>query len=74
MPRRSSRLAGGTVCTGCTSLTDPDETHVLEQYRGLWQVEETFRVTKHDLNIRPIFHWTPARVRAHIAICFMALM
>ena len=57
-----------------TNLTDPDEAQILEQYRGLWQVEETFRVTKHDLKIRPIFHWTPARVRAHIAICFMALM
>ena len=29
-------------------------------------------MTKHDLKIRPIYHWTPARVRAHIAIAFMA--
>jgi len=45
---------------------------LLTQYRGLWQVEESFRVTKHDLKVRPIFHWTPSRIRAHIAICFMA--
>lgn len=42
-------------------------------YHGLWQIEECFRISKHDLRIRPVFHWTPARIRAHIAICFMAL-
>jgi transposase len=46
---------------------------IIGQYHGLWQIEETFRISKHDLKIRPIFHWTPRRVRAHIAICFMAL-
>lgn len=45
---------------------------LLEQYRGLWQVEESFRITKHDLKVRPIFHWTPDRVKAHLAISFMA--
>lgn len=45
---------------------------ILDQYRGLWQVEESFRITKHDLKVRPIFHWTPSRVRSHIAICFLA--
>ena len=45
---------------------------LLNQYRGLWQVEESFRISKHDLKIRPIYHWTPRRVRAHIALSFMA--
>ncbi len=45
-----------------------------QQYRNLWQIEECFRISKHDLRIRPIYHWTPKRVRAHIAICFMALV
>jgi len=45
---------------------------LLERYRGLWQVEESFRITKHDLRVRPVFHWTPRRVRAHLAIAFMA--
>ena len=44
----------------------------LKQYRGLWQVEESFRITKHDLKVRPIFHWTPNRIQAHLAISFMA--
>jgi len=33
-------------------------------------VEAAFRVTKHDLSVRPIYHWKPERVKAHIAICF----
>ena len=47
---------------------------ILHQYWGLWQVEETFRVSKHDLRVRPVYHWTPRRVRAHIAMAFMSLM
>jgi hypothetical protein len=46
---------------------------VRQQYHGLWQVEACFRVGKHDLRFRPIFHWTAKRIRAHVAICFMAL-
>lgn len=45
---------------------------ILAQYKGLWQVEESFRISKHDLRIRPIFHWKDRRVKAHLAICFMA--
>ena len=55
-----------------TNLPDTPHQEVLSHYRGLWQVEESFRITKHDLKVRPIYHWTPSRVRAHIAISFMA--
>lgn len=48
----------------------PEE--VLQQYRKLWQIEEAFRVTKHDLKVRPVYHWTPNRIEAHLAIAFMA--
>lgn len=47
---------------------------ILIQYSNLWQVEESFRITKHDLKIRPIYHWTPKRVKAHLAISFSAYM
>jgi len=43
-----------------------------ERYHGLWRVERGFRVSKHDLKVRPIFHWTPKRIRAHLAIAYMA--
>ena len=42
------------------------------RYRGLWQVERGFRISKHDLKVRPIFHWTPNRIRAHLAIAYLA--
>ena len=33
---------------------------------------EVKKITKHDLKIRPIYHWKPSRVKAHLAISFMA--
>jgi transposase len=55
-----------------TNITDMSNSEILEQYNNLWHVENAFRVTKHDLRIRPIFHWKPHRVKAHLAISFMA--
>jgi len=56
-----------------TNHPDLSPEEIIGQYHGLWQVEECFRISKHDLKVRPVYHWTPNRVKAHIAICFMAL-
>jgi len=56
-------------------ITNNDElsdTELLHQYSNLWQVEESFRITKHDLKVRPVYHHKPNRVKAHLAISFMA--
>lgn len=45
----------------------------LERYHDLWRVEEAFRVAKCTLKTRPIFHWVPHRIRAHVLLCFMNL-
>jgi len=45
---------------------------ILARYHDLWTVEDAFRVTKHDLAVRPVFHWKPRRIKAHMAICFAA--
>ena len=45
---------------------------VYEQYRGLWVVERAYRVTKGTINMRPMFHFTPKRIEAHVCICFVA--
>ncbi len=55
-----------------TKMDNRNATDLMNTYRGLWQIEEAFRVNKHDLKMRPIFHFTPERIRAHIAICFIA--
>lgn len=57
-----------------TNIEDTPASQIFGHYKGLWQVEESFRITKHDLQVRPIYHWTPQRIKAHIAICFMALV
>ena len=54
-----------------SSLSDLE---ILSQYKNLYQVEESFRITKHDLKIRPVFHYKPERVKAHIAICYASHM
>ena len=53
-----------------TNIKDSQAFELLEYYGNLWTVEESFRITKHDLKVRPVFHWTPSRVKAHIAIVF----
>jgi transposase len=57
-----------------TNNTKLNNMEILNHYRSLWQVEESFRINKHDLSIRPIYHWAPDRVKAHIAISFMAFV
>ena len=47
---------------------------VIETYRGLWEIEETFRVAKGDLEARPIFLSRMDRIDAHLLICFIALV
>ena len=51
---------------------DLTPSEILERYKGLWQIENAFRVNKHDLKMRPIYHWTPRRIRAHVLICYIA--
>jgi transposase len=45
----------------------------LARYRDLWHVEEAFRVAKCTFRTRPIFHWAPHRIKAHVLLCFMNL-
>ena len=56
----------------------PSETfsnaEVISYYQELWHVEQAFRMSKTDLKTRPIFHYTHDAIKAHILLCFMALM
>lgn len=45
---------------------------ILENYNHLWRIEKTFRVSKADLKIRPIFHRKQKRIEAHICLNFVA--
>jgi transposase len=57
-----------------TNIKDLEFNEIISHYHSLWQIEECFRISKHDLKIRPIYHWTPQKIKAHIAICFIALV
>ncbi|MEA3424528.1 MAG: transposase [Bacillota bacterium] len=47
---------------------------IIDIYRGLWNIEESFRVTKSDLKTRPIYVSTEDHIKAHFLICFIALL
>jgi transposase len=51
---------------------DPDK--VIERYKSLADIERGFKVLKSELEIGPVFHRLPERIRAHASICFMALI
>ena len=46
---------------------------VLSSYHDLWQVEQSFRMSKSDLQARPMFHRQPEAIEAHLTIVFTAL-
>jgi len=47
---------------------------VISYYQELWHVEQAFRMSKTDLQTRPIFHYTHDAIKAHVLLCFMALI
>ena len=51
-----------------------DDGKVIDLYRGLWRVEDAFRVTKSDLDSRPVFVSRPDRIKAHFLTCFISLV
>jgi len=46
---------------------------VIDAYHNLFEVEKSFRMTKSDLQARPIFHQTRDSIEAHLTVCFAAL-
>jgi len=50
----------------------PEE--ILDAYHTLWKIEESFRIMKSTLEVRPVFHWKPSRIHGHFVICFLAFM
>ena len=49
-----------------------DGKQALGHYKNLLEVEEAFCQLKSYLEVRPVFHWRPDRVRNHVRICFLA--
>jgi transposase len=59
------------LVTNCKDLTSPS---VVERYKSLADIERGFRVLKSEIEIGPVFHRLPGRIRVHASICFIALI
>jgi len=57
-----------------TSTRDMTAMEVMDVYHKLWKIEESFRIMKSALEVRPIFHWTERRIKGHFLICFLAFL
>ena len=57
-----------------TNVTDMTPRQVKDRYKALADIERGFKVLKSELEIGPVFHRLPQRIRAHASICFMALI
>lgn len=57
-----------------TSMSELTPTEIAERYRALADIERGFRVLKGSLEIAPVYHRLPDRIRAHALICFLALV
>lgn len=51
-----------------------DNKTIIERYHELYRIEQAFRVSKSDLQTRPVFHFKEQPIKLHILICFMALV
>lgn len=57
-----------------TNVADLTPTEVVQRYKALADIERGFRVLKSEIEIAPVYHRLPDRIRAHAQICFMALI
>jgi transposase len=56
-----------------TSEIEKTDREIIQKYHGLSRIEDSFRITKSDLEGRPVFVRTPEHINAHFLICFIAL-
>lgn len=57
-----------------TSEYKKTDERIIDIYRGLWKIEESFRITKGDLSTRPVYLTREEHIEAHFLICFLALV
>ena len=60
-----------SIVTSEKNLTDEE---IRKIYKGLWKIEESFKITKSNLETRPVFVWTNEHIEAHFLTCFISLV
>lgn len=72
------KIAADEACDGyyciITSEQEMDDREIIEAYRGLWRIEDSFRVLKSDFDARPVYVSREDHIRAHFLICYIALL
>ncbi|MCL4377937.1 MAG: IS1634 family transposase [Actinobacteria bacterium] len=59
------------IATNEESITELD---AISAYHNLYKIEHSFRIMKSNLEVQPIFVWTPKRIKGHFVICFLAFL
>ncbi len=57
-----------------TSEVEESADRIIEIYRGLWKIEEAFKLTKSDFEARPVYLSKTEHINAHFLTCFVALV
>ena len=60
-----------SIVTSEKHLSDKE---IRDIYKGLWKIEESFKITKSNLETRPVFVWTKEHIEAHFLTCFISLV
>ena len=51
-----------------------DNKTIIERYHELYKIEQAFRISKNDLQTRPVYHFKEEPIKLHVLVCFMALV
>ena len=70
--RRAELMDGKLLLV--TNVPDLDAASIVDRYKALADIERGFRVLKSEIDIAPVYHRLPERIRAHASLCFMALI
>ena len=57
-----------------TNEMEASDDEIIDMYRGLWRIEESFKVTKSELEARPVYVWTKEHIEAHFLTCYISLL
>ena len=60
-----------SIVTSEKNLSDKE---IRDIYKGLWKIEESFKITKSNLETRPVYVWTKEHIEAHFLTCFISLV
>lgn len=60
-----------SIVTSEKNLSDKE---IRDIYKGLWKIEESFKITKSNLESRPVYVWTKEHIEAHFLTCFVSLV